>query len=174
MKLKKIIKTTLREYLNENINPTNIKDILIKRIPFLKEYNIFKHPRDNKRLQAQRVIYNENVKVIMGDDILTFPKYNVSSNIIYYSDKIYDETSHHFIIENKFHILPPEKMDDLIFRVFIMVTKQLEEKLSYHKELITANNENISKNELNEIINDMNGVLFKMEEFTEKRYINLF
>ena len=35
-----------------------IKDILIKRIPFLKEYEIYKHPRDTKRLEAQRIIYN--------------------------------------------------------------------------------------------------------------------
>lgn len=174
MKLKKIIKTTLREYLNENINTTNIKDILIKRIPFLKEYNIYKHPRDKKRLQAQRIVYNENVKVIMGDDIFIFPRYNVSSNIIYYSDKIYDKTFHRFIIENKFHMSPPEEMDDLFFRVYLGAMKQLQEKLSYHKELIIPNNKKISKNELDEIINDMNGILFKIEEFTDERYINLF
>ena len=174
MELRKFIKTTIREYLNENISTTNVKDILIKRIPFLKEYNVFKHPRDEKRLEAQRVIYNENVKVMMGDDILNFPQYNVSSEIIYYPHKINDNIFHNFIIKNKFHTMQPKEMDDLTFRVFLMAKKQLEEKLSYNKEIMIPNSEDIPKNELDKIINEMNGILFKIEEFTEKHSINLF
>ena len=172
--LKQFIKTTIREYLNENVSTTNVKDILIKRIPFLKEYNVFKHPRDEKRLEAQRVIYHENVKVMIGDDILNFPQYNVSSEIIYYSDKINDNIFHNFIIKNQFHTMQPKEMDDLTFRVFIMAQKQLEEKLSYNKEIMIQNSEDIPKNELDKIINEMNGILFKIEEFTEKNWINLF
>jgi hypothetical protein len=169
--MKNIIKKLLRENLQSN---NNIKDILIKRIPFLKEYNIFKHPRDEKRLEAQRVVYNENVKVMMGNDILNFPQYNVSSNIIYYPHKIDDNVFHNFIIENKLNTMQPKEMDDLTFRVFIMAIKQLEEKLSYHKEIMVKNNEEIPKNELDKIINDMNGTLFKIEEFTQKYNIDLF
>jgi hypothetical protein len=174
MELRKFIATTLREYLNENVITTNVKDILIKRIPFLKEYNVFKHPRDEKRLEAQRVIYNENVKVMMGDDILNFPQYNVSSEIIYYPHKINDNIFHNFIIKNQFHTMQPKEMDDLTFRVFLMAKKQLEEKLSYNKEIMIPNSEDIPKNELDKIINEMNGILFKIEEFTEKHWINLF
>ena len=174
MKLRKFIATTIREYLNENISTTNIKDVLIKRIPFLKEYNVFKYPRDEKRLEAQRVIYNENVKVMMGDDILNFPQYNVSSEIIYYPHKINDNTFHNFIIKNQFHTMQPKEMDDLTFRVFLMVKKQLEKNLSYNKEIMIPNNKDIPKNELDKIINEMNGILFKIEEFTEKHSINLF
>lgn len=169
--MKNIIKKLLRENLESN---NNIKDILIKRIPFLKEYNIFKHPRDEKRLEAQKVVYNENVKVMMGNDILNFPQYNVSSNIIYYPHKIDDNVFHNFIIENKLNTMQPKEMDDLTFRVFIMAIKQLEEKLSYHKEIMVKNNEEIPKNELDKIINDMNGTLFKIEEFTQKYNIDLF
>lgn len=169
--MKNIIKKLLRENLESN---NNIKDILIKRIPFLKEYNIFKHPRDEKRLEAQKVVYNENVKVMMGNDILNFPQYNVSSNIIYYPHKIDDNVFHNFIIENKLNTIQPKEMDDLTFRVFIMAIKQLEEKLSYHKEIMVKNNEEIPKNELDKIINDMNGTLFKIEEFTQKYNIDLF
>jgi hypothetical protein len=174
MELRKFIATTIREYLNENNITTNVKDVLIKRIPFLKEYNVFKHPRDERRLEAQRVIYNENVKVMMGDDILNFPQYNVSSEIIYYPHKINDNVFHNFIIKNQFHTMQPKEMDDLTFRVFLMAKKQLEEKLSYNKEIMTPNNEDIPINELDKIINEMNGILFKIEEFTEKHSINLF
>ena len=174
MELRKFIATTIREYLNENVSTTNVKDILIKRIPFLKEYNVFKHPRDEKRLEAQRVIYNENVKVMMGDDILNFPQYNVSSEIIYYPHKINDNIFHNFIIKNEFHFTQPKEMDDLTFRVFNIVINQLEKKFSYRKEFMVKIGEKISKEDLDIIINEMNGTLFKIEEFTDKHNINLF
>lgn len=175
MKLRKFIGNTIKEYLNEEIQISNdIKNILIKRIPFLKEYNIFKSSRDNRRLEAQRVIYNKNVKIVMGDQILNFPQYNVSSEIIYYPHTINDNTFYNFIIKNEFHVMQPKEMDDLTFKTFLLAKKQLEKKLSYSKELMIKNNENISQNELDRIINEMNGVLFKIEEFTEKHHISLF
>ena len=65
-------------------------------------------------------------------------------------------------------------MYDLTFKVFILAKKQLEKKLSYSKEVMVKNGEEIPKNELDKIINEMNGNLFKIEEFTEDHYINLF
>jgi hypothetical protein len=175
MELRKFIATTIREFLNEQqMLDDDIKNILIKRIPFLKEYNIFKHPRDEKRLEAQRVIYNENVKVMMGDEILNFPQYNVSSEIYYSTSKIRENTFHNFNIKNAFHVMQPKEMDDLTFRVFILAIQNLEKKLSYRKEFMVKNDEEIPKDELDKIINEMNGILFKFEEFTEKHSINLF
>lgn len=54
--LKKIIKNNIREFLNEDYSTQNIKHILLKRIPFLKEYDIFEHPRNNDRLEAKKNI----------------------------------------------------------------------------------------------------------------------
>jgi hypothetical protein len=172
MIIRKIIKSQLHEQLN--IKDDSVDEILKNRIPFLKEYNIFKTPRNENRLEAQRVIYNENVKVMMGDDILNFSQYNVSSEIIYYPHKINDNTFHNFIIKNQFHTTQPKEMDDLTFKVFILAKKQLEEKLSYNKEIMVSNDNGLSKNELDKIINEMNGILFKVEEFTKKHSINLF
>jgi len=172
MTIRKIIKSQLHEQLN--IKDDSVDEILKNRIPFLKEYNIFKTPRNENRLEAQRVIYNENVKVMMGDDILNFSQYNVSSEIIYYPHKINDNTFHNFIIKNQFHTTQPKEMDDLTFKVFILAKKQLEEKLSYNKEIMVSNDNGLSKNELDKIINEMNGILFKVEEFTKKHSINLF
>jgi hypothetical protein len=70
--------------------------------------------------------------------------------------------------------MQPKEMDDLTFRVFLLAKKQLEEKLSYNKEVMVSNNVELSKTELDKIINEMNGILFKIEEFTEKHSINLF
>lgn len=87
---------------------------------------------------------------------------------------INDITFYYFIIKNSFHVMQPKEMDDLTFRVFLHAWKQLEKKLSYSKEIMIKNDEFITKNELDEIINDMNGVLFKIEEFTKTHSINLF
>jgi len=175
MEITKFIKTFVREYLHEQqILKNNIKDMLTSRVPFLKQYNIYRHPRDKSRLEAQRVIYNENVKMKMGDDILTFPQLNVSSEIIYYSHKIDDNTFHNFIIKNQFHATQPKEIDDLTFRVFLLIKRQLEKKLSYNKEVVVKNDDEIPKNQLNEIINEMNGVLFKIEDFTKANAIELF
>ena len=70
--------------------------------------------------------------------------------------------------------MQPKEMDDLTFKVFILAKKQLEKKLSYNKEIMMKNGDEIPQIELDKIINDMNGVLFKIEEFTEKNNINLF
>jgi hypothetical protein len=55
-----------------------------------------------------------------------------------------------------------------------MAKKDLEKKLSYSKEIRIKDGDELSKEELNKIINDMNGTLFKFEEFTNKHYIDLF
>lgn len=175
MGLRNFIKTNIRKYLNEQqILNESIKDILIRRIPFLKEYNIFKDRKYENRLEAQRVVFNKDIKVIMSDDILNFEQYNVVSEIFYSAHIINENTFHNFIIKNTFHVTQPKEMDDLTFRIFLIAKQQLEKKLSYSKEVIVKNNEEIPKDELDKIINEMNGVLFKIEEFTKKHSIDLY
>ena len=170
MNIIKLIEQEVKDILNEG----SIKDILIKRIPFLKEYNIFEHPRDPERLEAQKISYHKNIKMKMGDDIITFPQYNVSSDIIYYPHKIHDNTFYNFIIKNELHAMQPKEIDNLTFRVFLMAKKKLEENLSYSKEIMIKDGDELSKDDLDKIINEMNGNLFKFEEFTNKHNIDLF
>jgi hypothetical protein len=45
MNIRKVVEKTVKNYLNESLeNNLDIKGILIKRIPFLKEYKIIKNP----------------------------------------------------------------------------------------------------------------------------------
>jgi hypothetical protein len=165
----------MREYLNEHIDePIDVKNILIKRIPFIKEYNVFRDPKDKKRLEAQRVVVNQDVKMKWNDDFIEFPQFTVSSKIYYYAHKIDNYTFHNFIIKNDFIVIPPKEMDDLTFKVFNIYMNMVEKKLSYSKELLVYDNEEFPKEELDKIINEMNGVLFMIEEFTKKHYIDLF
>jgi hypothetical protein len=175
MNLSNLIRESLFEVISEQQIPDeNIKDILIQRIPFLKEYNIHSDSNDTKSLKAQRVIFNQDVKMVMGDKVITFPQYNVSSEIYYYQNKINDNIFHGFVIKNAFHAMQPKEVDDLTFRVFLLAIKQLEQTLSYRNEIMVKEGVSLTKNQLDKVINDMNGVLFKMEEFTEKHSINLF
>ena len=165
----------MHKLLSEQQIPNeSIKEILIRRIPFIKEYNIHSNNNDETALRAQRVIYNKDVKVIMGDDIVVFPQYNVSSEIIYYRHDVRDNVFHNFIIKNNFHVTKPNGMDDLTFRVFLLAIKKMEDKLSYRKEIMIKETDSLSLNQLDQVINEMNGILFKIEEFTEKHQINLF
>lgn len=159
-------------FLNEDMSEQNISNILIKRIPFIKEYNVY--TKNEKELGAQRIVYNEDVIFFMKDEILNFPIFNVVSEIKYYKHEINDKTFNYFNILNSFPISKPKDMDDLTFTVFIHAKKQLEKNMSYRKEIMTNNNEPLPKETLDQIINDMNGNLFKLEQFTEDHYINLF
>lgn len=170
-----IINESTSKMLSEELNTSqNIKDMLIRRIPFLKEYNIFEHPRDKNRLEAQKISYNGNVKVVIGEDIVNFDIYNVSSEVRYYSDQLNEKTFHYFTVKNTFHVSKPKEIDDLTFQVILAAHRQLEKNLSYRKEYVVKIGEEIPKDELDKIVNDMNGILFKIEEFTEKHSINLF
>jgi hypothetical protein len=110
----------------------------------------------------------------MGDEFINFEQLNASSEIIYYSHTIRDNTFHNFIIKNTLHPFQPKEMDDLTYKIFILALKQIEKQNSYNNELMVRDGKNISEEELNSIINEMNGTLFKFEEFTKKIHIDLF
>lgn len=152
----------------------NIKDHLIKRIPFLKEYNIFDHPRDPYRLEAQRVVYNKDVQVVMKDEIATFPQLNVSSEVYYYPHEVNDITFHYFGIKNDFHPMPPEDMDELTRRVIFYMFNALRDNMSYSAEIMVRDGEQFPIERFDEIVNEMNGNLFQIEEYTQKHRLDLF
>ena len=111
---------------------------------------------------------------MMGDEILNFDQYNVFSEIRYYKNNAYDNTFHNFSIKNSFNATKPNGIDDLTFKVFQIANKQLGENLSFHKEIMVKNNEPIPSDKLSELINEMNGCLFNIEEYTNKHAIDLF
>jgi hypothetical protein len=160
--------------LNESNIEDHLKYILVKRIPFLKEYNVFDHPRDPHRMEAQRIAYNRDVQVVMKDEIVTFPQLNVSSEVYYYPHKINDLTFHYFGIKNDFHPMPPEDMDELTRKVIFYMFNALRDKMSYSAEIMVREGEQFPMDRLDEIINEMNGNLFQIEEYTQKHKLDLF
>ena len=65
-------------------------------------------------------------------------------------------------------------MDNLTQKVIMHVFKMQSDKISYSKEIMVKTGDNIPAEELDKIINDMNGNLFKLEEYTNNANISLF
>jgi hypothetical protein len=154
--------TSLNESVNQDKQLT--PEYIVKRIPFLKTFNNFSN---DKAVFFQKVIYNSNVKMKIGDDIATFSQLNTSSEFTYFFERMNnDRLRYSFSVSNEFHPTKPDGMDNLMFRVFIMALNMQEKNLSYSTEIIQANP--ITPEQLNEIFNKCNEAFFKFENFTDK------
>lgn len=151
-----------------------LRDVLIRRIPFLRDYTIYKHPRDPQRLEAQRMVYTKDHRIKMGDDIVTFPQWNISSEITYYPHRVDDYVFHNFIVKNAIHAMPPAAMSDLEQRVLMLSINQMSDRLSFRKEIRVPADETIPAEELDVVINAMNGALFRIEQYADTSGIALF
>lgn len=182
--MQKNLKQLLREEL-EKVNEINPEEFTVdyfkKRIPFLKDYEIIAspdinpHPRFKDAIKMRKESFNTNVKSKIGDNIYIFPHFNVSSDFNYSSYIIRNNIFYNFNIDNRFYISEPKDMDKLLYQVFLSTIKLKEEKgLSGFYELIIPIGELIPKLKLDEIINDINRILFKIEEFTDKVGLILF
>lgn len=70
--------------------------------------------------------------------------------------------------------MPLEDMDELTRRVIFYMFNSLGDKLSYSTEIMVRDGEEFPMERFNEIINEMNGNLFEIEEYTQKYRIDLF
>jgi hypothetical protein len=165
-------KNLIKRLIRENFNQIQFDENYFKeRIPFLKEFNFHKRPNG---VEAQRISYHENVKKMFNKEISVFPQLNVSSEFIYYSQNINDNVLHNFIIKNSIHPMQPQNMSDLEYKIFLITIKQVGEMLSYSHDIMTKINEPINPKELDSVINEINGKLFKFEKFTDDNNTALF
>ncbi len=178
------MKKSLREELEKinDINPEILTvDYFKERIPFLKDYDIITspdinpHPRFKDAIKLRKESFNTNFKSKIGDEIYIFPHFNIVSEFNYSSSIIRNNVFYTFRIDNPFYMAQPKDMDQLLYRVFLSAGKLKEEKdLSKTYEIFFPIGEKIPKLKLDEIINDINHILFKIEEFTDKLGISLF
>jgi hypothetical protein len=167
-------KSFIKRFLRESLEPFFDEKFFKTRVPFLKDFNFFKHDRDPSRVEAQKISYHKNVKKMFKNEIYEFPQFNVSSEFIFYKQKIHDNIFYKFILKNDFHIMQPKNIDDLTFKVLVMSIKQISEKLSYQKELIVKEGEQIKQSDLNEIINELNKKMFEIEDIANNNNTPLF
>lgn len=153
---------------------TPVREQLLRRIPFLKAFEIYRDQRDATRLEAQRIAYNQDVTFELGDDIHVFPQFNVVSKLTYYQHVINDNTFHYFTVKNEFAVMQPDNMDDLTFRVYRHALNALQDKLSYSEELMLNTGDLIPAQDMDRIINQLNKTFFEIEEYSTQHNIDLF
>ena len=156
--------------LNEATAPLDYDaEYFIDRIPFLKT---FKNFSNNKKVFFQKVDYNKDVKLMVGDDIQTFPQFNTSMEFTYMKDVMSTGGYRHmFTVKNDLHIMPPatqDRQEELTFRVLIMAMKMTTEKLGYSSDVFTES-PNLSDDQLNEVINGINKAYIEFEEFIQEK-----
>ena len=152
-----------------NIDPKfniPINKQLVKRISFLKEYNIFENNPD--RLDAQKITENHNVTLFFGEEMVTFKQYNIVSEIHFYKHKIRENIFYNFIIKNGFYYDIPKELDNLTITIYIHAMHMVADKLTYRKEIMLNENEPFDPNTLTQVINEMNQNLFQLEEYAQK------
>lgn len=152
--------------LNENTVPVNLTpEYLKERIPFLKSFNDFSN---ENRINMQKIVYNQNVNMKLGDNIVEFEQFNTSSEF-YYSIYEMDPERYRisFSLQNRFWAMPPNynrQEDQLQYRVLLMALQQMEKKLSYTYDEIKPN-PTLSPEELNQVINNLNKCFFEFEDY---------
>ena len=139
---------------------------LTKRIPFLKEYNIFENNPNN--LNAQKISNNSNYTIFIGEDMVTFKQYNLVSEIYYSKRQIHDNIFYNFSVKNSFYFDIPKELDNLTMTVFIHAVKMMEDKLSYSKEIRLKEDEPFNSTMLSEVVNDINKTIYEFEEYATK------
>ena len=144
-------------------------DYFIQRIPFLKTFENFSN---EKKVFFQKVDYNNDVKLMVGDDIQTFPQFNTSMEFSYMKDVISTGGYRHmFTVKNDLHVMPPntqDRKDELTFRVLIMAMNMATEKMNYHGDIVTES-PNLSEEQLNQVINNINRTYFEFENFISEK-----
>jgi 8-oxo-dGTP pyrophosphatase MutT (NUDIX family) len=142
---------------------------LIGRVPFLKHFKNFSSPT---KLEFQNVTYNENVMLYNKDgEAIPFKQFNLSSEFNYSIVDMYDGR-HRFMVSLKHEtwLMPPntkEPEQELFYRVMTMaMTKQME-SLSYSYDEVLEQ-ETLTKEQWNEIINKLNESFFKLENYLDK------
>ncbi len=144
-------------------------DYFIRRIPFLKSFNNLSNER---KVFFQKVDNNEDVKLMIGDDLQTFPQFNTSMEFTYMKDVISTDVYRHmFTVKNKLHVMAPatqDRQEELTIRVFIMALNMATEKLDYIADIVTKT-PNLSEEQLSQVINGINKAYFEFEEFIQEK-----
>ncbi len=145
------------------IQPDINKELFIKRIPFLKK---FKDNSTQKAIGLYAESYNTNVKYVFDNETVIIPNTNYFIDFTYIRSKINDNYFFNLNIDFDIIITKPKEMNDLLYRVILIASKQQGEKLSLHKEIISKK-EHLTDEELSNLINEANKIFFQIDDFME-------
>ena len=171
---KKLIKRLIRENLEwGDVTP----EYLINRIPFLKDYELFTYEPSRSQpihFNLTRNVGFENVELGFGDNLVTMPAISIVSKFSYYQHRSSTGFGHIFVLDNNMYVRTPEDMSSVEAMAFRLIYKHTGENYSYSEEIYLNENEELTKEELDRVINEINRKFFAFEEFTDKNNIPLF
>lgn len=171
----KEIRSKIRNLLFEFVGTSSVESLkneLISRVPFFKDFNDFSTDR---KITLQRIVYNKN-HVLYGKntELFKFDQFNFISEFNYFKNDVNENTRHYFILKNSIAIMPSKEIDKIQSSAFFGVFKQLSEKYSTAKEIAIPIGQEISQEQLSEVINELNKKMFEFEEHCQKTGLDLF
>lgn len=168
----KEIRQVLREVFMEGVNRKQLTlDYFIKRIPFIKGYEVvydpehYPHSSMPLRIDMTNRKMSENVTLPMGDEVYTFPKVYAISEFFYYPHTVNDNTFHIVGVTNKIHLEKPDNMSPLQYQVLIRAMQMKgEQEMSSVNEIMVPVGEDIPDSEMDAAISDINKKMFEFED----------
>jgi len=158
--------------LNEGVSRyrTDITpETLIKRVPFLRTFQNFS---DKEKIMFQKITYNKDVQLYVKDsEPLFFKQFNVSSET-HYSIVDMGDNRHRFMLSlvHQTWLMPPDTKEmeqELTYKVLIMAMKKQMESFDYRFDEVLEQ-ESLTEEQWNEIINKLNESFFKLENYLEE------
>ena len=176
---------SLNEFLSEEpevatddiVADEDIPKEILARVPFFKEYENFSKEGDVK---LQRIVYYEDVPIHDKEGNVTmFKQYNAISNFSHFINDMGmgRRKQYHFYLQNQIAFQPEGGWSEIKEKVYSVAMKMVNEKNSYLESVIVdvENGEKgLTKQKLDEVINNLNKSLFKFEEFTKKTNTPIF
>lgn len=136
------------------------KELLIKRIPFLRKFQDYS---GNGKIHLHAESYNNNITFELKGEIISQEHVNHFIDFMYSREQINDNYFFHFNVKLKTVMTKPSNLDDLTFRILIMVAQQFDKDISLHKEFISKQ-EHLTPEQLNEAIEECNKRFFQIDE----------
>ncbi len=190
------------QYVLDKYSDRFTPEILIDRIPFLKDYDLSVYPGNSiyddrttgmqYRVEFEWVSDSKDFDVKIGENLIKFDMIKAKSEFVFFPHKNNDIVIYNFAIKNQVFLKPNPKLneqDKMTASIFAQATGLVCQKLSYngsftlygHKATFFKNGKEAEYNdpdvfpeeEFNTIVNDINKNLFTFEEYLTHLGINL-
>ena len=178
MELSESYKNRIQELAGINILPVeeikyvrNMIDAISKRVPVLKSFERFDNDRSDSVRSKFQKHENFGEKILATKDKSIYIKnYYVFSEFTILYRHFNDYKWYYFIFKNE--LIPQmddSKEEDKLFnRVFMMATKMQSDKFAVAEEIRIPEEENLSPQILDSIVNKLNKATFDFEEYLTK------
>ncbi len=164
MKARQLIRKIIREHL-ENISDDNFSTLIeeiIKRVPFLKEYNKF----DNEsHVVFQKQKYFADKTMVWNNEIVVLKSLNIFSELTISYRHFNERKWFNFTFKNEILPMLPDDYETELFRNILMrIFFSNNEKFKLSEEISIKDGDKFSEKDFNDLVNRLNKKVFDFEE----------